>query len=139
VTDRAEQEGVPLCPGCFAENDPDADFCRQCGRPMSAMATVDPLRRVQSHGYWWRGAVHGKVRPIIFWGTWLSMGPALLISVAAAIWMVHGLSEGTARGSLSDFLQLFLFVGLAIVLCVLLGTMTRNYLAKTADAEDEET
>jgi len=125
--DRAapEQAELPICPGCMAENDPAADFCVKCGQPLSAIATTDPFRQTLSEGYWYRTAASGRVRPIVFWGTWALFLPTMI----AIVPMVWSSLFGPDREVSHRVLLLALSGGIALPISVLLYRMTGNYLA----------
>lgn len=121
----SDEASVPLCPGCLAENDPAADFCVKCGQPLSAIATTDPFRQTLSEGYWYRTAASGRVRPIVFWGTWLLFLPTMITIVL----MVGPSLFDPDREVSHRVLLLALSGGIALAIGVLLYRMTRNYLA----------
>ncbi len=134
----AGQREIPVCPGCMAENDPAADFCVKCGQPLSTIATTDPFRQTLSEGYWYRTAASGRIKPIVFWGTWLVFLPTI-IGLAAMLANLVGLpweeADDTARRAI-----LILLIGASLlVVGVLLWRMTRNYRAvRLAERNDRE-
>lgn len=38
-----------LCPGCIQPVDPAADFCPNCGTPLSSIATIDPIMQLRTY------------------------------------------------------------------------------------------
>ena len=48
----------PVCPHCMRENSPQAHFCVKCATPMSSLAAIDPLGRIQATGDTYRTAIH---------------------------------------------------------------------------------
>ena len=126
-----EPEGpsLPLCPNCLTQNEPDADFCRRCGCPLSTMAATDPLRQVYSQGFWFGRAASGRIPPIVFWGTWLVFGPWLLIFlilIVAAV--VRTVIVMTAPANLMRIVVLSAIIALWALCFLFLCRMTRNYL-----------
>jgi hypothetical protein len=118
---------LPLCPGCMAENHPAADFCVECGHPLSVMATTDPFRSVFSQGYWYRTAASGRIKPIVFWTTWFLLIPTggfLLSSVLESFFDL-----GYDPPVRLCILRLLLCGGLLVAYIVLLYRMTANYRA----------
>jgi hypothetical protein len=128
----AQDPARPLCPNCLREVEPDADFCAECGCPVSSMATTDPLRSAYSRGFWFRTAAHGGIKPIVFWGTWLLLGPWVLGGVAALVFALGDLAEATRTGqklTVGYWVAMLLIVGITAAVAILLHRMTRNYLA----------
>ncbi|NQT86046.1 zinc ribbon domain-containing protein [bacterium] len=80
-----EPRKLSLCPNCMTENEEHVDFCKECGRPLSAMATVDPLRRAWSLGFFCRTAAKGPPSPIVLWGAWLLLGGTALSAAVVAL------------------------------------------------------
>ncbi len=133
----AGEGDVPICPGCMAENDPAADFCVKCGRPLSAIATTDPFRQTLSEGYWYRTAATGRIKPIVFWGTWLVFLPAIIgIALGVSSFLFRpDLQYAGAAG----IIGVLLLAGLSLAMIALLWRMTRNYLAaRRAERTDRE-
>jgi ribosomal protein L40E len=117
-----------LCANCFAENAPDADFCRECGRPLSPMATIDPLRRTYSLGYWFRCAVQGRLSPFGFWGTWLVLGSTMLASLVLAM--------GSLLQTHRDVLGGISLLAQVALLGTLLARMTVGYMRARREPDE---
>ena len=64
-----------LCPTCLHANAPRADFCSQCGAPLSMMATIDPIKSTLSEGFGYRQAVNGPPKLVVVIGIWLIFLP----------------------------------------------------------------
>jgi len=73
-------DDVILCPGCIAENGRFADFCHNCGMPISSFATMDPLKHIYAQGWMYRKACSGRTSPIIVIGMWLIFAPTLFVT-----------------------------------------------------------
>ena len=77
----AGEEGKLMCPGCCALNDENHHFCEVCGKPLTAIATSDPLGQVYSHGDMYRRLVswrEGKLNWVVFAGLWVLFGPGVI-------------------------------------------------------------
>ncbi len=133
----AAQEGPEalICPGCMAENDPTADFCVKCGQPLSTMATTDPFRETLSEGYWYRTAASGRIRPIVFWGTWFIFLPVIVIFALMLPSLFELRCEG-AGGIARLILLTLLIFGSILAIVLLLWRMTRNYRAARRDERE---
>lgn len=143
MDEQGEQQGapegpeVPLCPGCMAENEPAAGFCVKCGQPLSAIATIDPFRRTLAQGHWYRTAVSGRIKPIVFWGTWLVFLPSIVgLALGADSFL---LSPDILRAGAAGVIGVLLLAGLALAGIVLLWQMTRNYCtARRAESDSDD-
>lgn len=82
TTDREGE--IAVCPDCLTENDPLADFCKQCARPLSCLAAMDPIKRIYTQGWIYRKAISGRTSPIIFWGMWLIFAPSALMTILSS-------------------------------------------------------
>ena len=133
----SDEPEVPLCPGCMAENDPAADFCQECGQPLSSMAATDPLRRTLSVGHWYRTAASGHVPPIVFWTTWLLLIPTGSFLMGAVLESFFGF--GPELPIHLYILRLLICGGLLAAYVALLYRMTANYRAyRRAERDNSE-
>lgn len=109
------------CPTCLHANAPAADFCKNCGAPLSALSTVGPWESVRAQGFAFRQAVSGSPSWIVVAGTWLIFGPGIVVNLIAI------LSYGTGGNKVITWI-----VGGAIIVlqAALLFRVTRNYLQK---------
>jgi hypothetical protein len=115
-----------LCPSCFAENAPDVDFCTKCGRPMSSMATIDPLRRAWSLGFFCRTAAENPPSLIVLWGAWLLLGSMAFASLAMAALTFLEADEGHIDGM--DVVFGIFSLAFAAFLGSILARMTARYV-----------
>jgi hypothetical protein len=118
-----------ICVSCLTQNTQAAAFCRKCGSPIGAVATLDPMQTIQAEGFLFRKALEGRPRPIVVLGVWILFFPMLALSVGFAIHLIFNPS------GFSDFVFFWAFVGLAYAAFVILYRVTRNYL--TIPVEDE--
>ncbi len=133
-----DDPGKPLCPNCLGQNEPDADFCTDCGCPLSAIATTDPLRRMYSQGFWYRTAASGRIRPIVFWGTWLVLGPSVVGGAAIFAWSALEAPSVPADMAVHVVVGLLVGGGLLAAVGALLYLMTRNYLEYRRESEEDD-
>lgn len=110
------------CVSCLAQNEQFTAFCRQCGAPISATATVDPLQTIQAEGFLLRKALEGRPKPIVFLGIWILYLPVLGAGVGIAIYMILN-----GRGW-ANFIFFWAGMGLASFAFVVLYRATKNYL-----------
>jgi len=126
-----ERREVMLCPGCLTENEPLADFCVKCGRPLSSIATIDPYKRILATGHLYRQAVSLRPSLIVVVGVWVIFVPTALILLLIAL------------GGLWQRIDVFVLAQVAAfgVMCVIPWRVTRNYLRNSGerlDGDDEE-
>ena len=120
----SDTDETVTCVSCLTQNAPFTPFCHQCGAPISAIATVDPVQTIQTDGFLLRKALTGRPKPIVFLGIWILHLPVLLVGAGIALRMIvngHGLA---------DFLFFWAGMGLACFGFVVLYRATRNYLAQ---------
>lgn len=77
--------GTPVCPQCMAVNEPDADFCRSCGAPLTAIAAMDPYKQIFAQGWIYRRATSRPTSLLVVLGMWLIFGPAVLVVCCAML------------------------------------------------------
>ena len=118
-----------VCISCLTQNNASAGFCRKCGSPIGAVATLDPMQTIQAEGFLFRKALEGRPKPIVVAGVWIIFFPALVLGVGVAVHLIFN------PRSFSDFVFFWAFVGLAYAAFVILYRVTRNYL--TIPARDE--
>ena len=111
-----------LCPSCLTPNGPFETFCRSCGSPIGATATLDPIHSIHAQGFIFRKAIEGRPRPIVLAGIWLIFFPVLLVSLYSATRLILN------RTGFSDFFFFWAFIGLAFAAVVILYRVTKNYL-----------
>lgn len=110
------------CPSCQTINEQSAIFCRKCGAPIGAVATLDPVQTIQAQGFLFRKATEGRPRPMVLLGIWILFLPALVGSVYFAIHIILN------RYGFSDFFFFWGAIGLAYIGFKVLYRTTKNYL-----------
>jgi len=118
------------CLSCLAENNPAASFCRECGSPIGATATLDPMKAIQAQGHLFRTALKGRPRFIVVLGMWIMFLPILVVSATVAVFLISN------RSRRSDFVFFWAMAGLSYVSFVVLYRVTRNYLMIPAEDKD---
>lgn len=116
------KENTMLCPSCMAENEPNADFCSTCGRPLGAFVNMDPIKRIRSQGWIYRKSVSGPVSPTILIGIWLIFGTALMLTLTAFL---------VTAGA---FIVAWLLIPVYIII---LYKVTKNYLDRSNKREEK--
>jgi hypothetical protein len=124
VTLETKSNDLILCQSCLTPNEPFKDFCRRCGSPIGAIATLDPIQSIETQGFLFRKALEGRPRPIVLAGIWLIFFPVLIGSLYAATYLLLN------RSGFGDFFFFWAFVGLAFVSLIVLYRITRNYLTR---------
>ena len=115
----AETDEKQLCLGCLCPNEPLANFCTQCGAPISSYACIGPFEHLFAEGHMYRQAVERPHRFIVVFGIWLMFGMMALGGIG-----IIAMSRTTGIGF--SIAGAFL---LAISLTMIWKT-TRNYLAR---------
>ena len=128
ATDREAKRMV--CPDCFHENYPDADFCGKCVRPITAYSMIGPLERVYALGWTYRRAASGRIPLIGLVGMWACF-------VSSLVWWASVLFDVPHQGFLS-VMHLILGVPLIVLYVAFLFCMTRNYLRIRRERGTEE-
>ena len=89
ATERSEKQ---LCLNCLAPNSPLANFCRDCGAPLSSFAATGPMESVFAEGHVYRKAVESPRSWIVVLGVWLIFG---MMVFSGAMPLFTGLEAGT--------------------------------------------
>lgn len=117
-----------LCTGCMAPNEPDANFCAECGAPISSYAATGPFEHLFAEGYMYRQAVQKPRSLIVVLGIWFIFGIPVVAGVAI---MLTGRNLGpyyvTAGG---------IFLPVSVVM---IWKTTRSYLARPRAEETPDT
>jgi hypothetical protein len=100
------------------------------------MATIDPLRRAWSFGYWFRTAATGPPRPIVFWGTWLLLGFTSLLTLGVALVLL--VREGVGRLDVGDMVGGAMFLLVIAAQWVILARMTARYVRARTDRDSPD-
>lgn len=118
-----------LCPICARENPLDADFCVDCGAPVSDTCNVDPYHHIFSLGLCYRKAASGKPKLIALIGMWAIFLPGILLYPLILI----ARTEPTPYFALGFLFQTFMWV----VGILVLYKVTSNYLSKRPGVSTE--
>ena len=125
--DPAVGENVPVCPLCMATIEPLADFCRQCGAPLTALAAMDPYKQVFAQGWIYRKAASHPTSLIILVGMWLIFaGWAIVTSWGLLPWRQEPLSW--LKSPYLSTLSVVLCVGILGLYGAILLRVTTQYL-----------
>ncbi|HKR00351.1 MAG TPA: zinc ribbon domain-containing protein [Pyrinomonadaceae bacterium] len=110
------------CPSCLTVNQHSAGFCKECGAPIGAVSTLDPMQTIQSEGFLFRKAVTGRPKPIVLLGIWILNLPAFAVSLGVAIYLLLN------KRGWADFIFFWGAVAISFITFVILYKVTRNYL-----------
>lgn len=126
TTDR--DSGIAVCPDCLTENDPAADFCKQCARPLSCLAAMDPIKQIYTQGWIYRKAISGRTKPIIFWGMWLIFAPsALVVIISGGFYFLSDNVITPHEGILQLILTWTILVFFTFIYVAILFRVTQSY------------
>lgn len=128
----AETEKAITCPSCQTVNPEFEPFCRKCGAPIGATATLDPLNVIRAEGHLFRRALEGRPKLVVLLGVWILFGPLLVVTTFSAFNLVLN------RSSRADFVFFWFAVGLAYLSAVVLYRVTKNYFTIPARLKDSD-
>lgn len=111
-----------VCVSCVAQNRQNALFCENCGFPLGARATLDPMGAIQAQGDLLHKAVTKRPKFIVLVGIWILFLPWLILTVPIAY------NEIANGKDIYDFIFLCGAVALAAVAVRILFVVTKNYL-----------
>lgn len=138
-----EQPETALCTNCAAPVPYGANFCEQCGCPLTFQAASMPYESVLAEGFIWRqGSSHPR-RFVTVLGMWLVCGPSFLGCLAMFFWTLVE-SRGViwqpdpVRNVLGALLVLGILAGGVVLWGALLYKTTRNYMRMRQAAEEME-
>jgi hypothetical protein len=118
----ANIDDLITCASCLTANHPSEVFCHECGAPVGATATLDPINQIHAQGHLFRTALEGRPRFIVLLGMWIMFLPLLVVSASVAVYLI------TNHNRRSDFVFFWGAAGLAYVSLVILYRITKNYL-----------
>ena len=122
-----------LCPSCQTANRDFESFCRNCGFPVGATATLDPIKSIQTEGLVFRKALEGRPKPVVLAGIWIMFLPVAIVSACSAVYFI------LYHRQLSDVIFFWAMVGLTFTSVVILFRVTRNFIgAKRAEDKDRQ-
>ncbi len=76
-----------LCLGCLAPNSSLANFCGDCGAPLTGYAATGPFERVLAEGHLYREAIQRPRSWIVVAGVWLLFAPMAGAGILAVLTM----------------------------------------------------
>ena len=117
----SEEDEKQLCLSCLSPNSPVANFCADCGAPLSSYAATGPLERVFAEGHLYRQAVAEPKSILVVIGVWLLFG----MTAAAGIVPLFDRSEAGLPG----YLMALLLVPICVVM---IWKTTARYLSRKA-------
>lgn len=121
-TKRSDAGRTIRCTSCMALNRERVAFCEECGAPIGARVTLDPMQTIRAEGFMLRKSLEGRPRFIVLVGTWVLNLPVLLVSLGAAFYII------TKWRGLSAFVFFWALIGLSYIAFVILYGITRNYI-----------
>jgi len=98
-----EADEKQLCTSCTIPNEVNANFCVNCGAPLSSYANIAPFERLFSEGFIYRQAAQNPRKLIVVLGVWLIFG---VVGMGGLIIIGLGQSAGFWSAIVEDF---FLF------------------------------
>src|SRR5215510_6429799 len=110
------------CATCQTLNGRFESFCRNCGSPISATATLTPVSIVQTEGLLFRKALDYPPGPIVLIGIWLLFLPMFVFGVYLAISVIF-----TQHGLLG-FFSFWMLVGMSYIAFMFLYRFTKKYI-----------
>jgi len=110
------------CTFCLTQNKRFATFCEECGAPVGATSTIDPLQTIQAESFVIHKALQKRPSLIVLLGIWLTHFPGLVASIGVAIYMIlYGYG-------LTGFLFFWVMIACCFYAVVVLYRVTRNYI-----------
>jgi hypothetical protein len=118
-----ESDERQLCTSCTTPNVTNANFCINCGAPLSSYANIAPFERLFSEGFIYRQAAENPRKLIVVVGVWLMFG---LGGMGGLI--IIGLGQGS--GSWPAIIADLFGGGVVLFSVVMIWKCTRNYLTR---------
>jgi hypothetical protein len=110
------------CTFCLTQNKRFATFCEECGTPIGATATIDPLQTIRAESFVIHKALERRSSLIVLLGIWLTHFPVLVASIGVAIYMILYMY------GIAGFLFFWVMIAFCCYAVVVLYRVTRNYL-----------
>ncbi|MCP5520296.1 MAG: hypothetical protein H7A46_01955 [Verrucomicrobiales bacterium] len=85
ATGNTDDDETVLCTYCVRLNSSQAIWCCECGASISYASIVGPVDAAYASGFMWRGALRGRPRFFVLFGTWALFFPRLMLSLLALI------------------------------------------------------
>ncbi len=114
-------EGLPLCPSCLSPHSELADFCPECGCPVSSFSMVGPIEQIHGQGWIARRLLHRRIPGWMLAAIWLGCG-AFLIPVLYDLY--HDLRGGIRLEQVP-----MMAAGSGLVIFICFGILIRFTLA----------
>jgi predicted amidophosphoribosyltransferase len=124
--------GTPVCPQCMALCEPNADFCRACGAPLSALAAFDPYKQIFVQGWFYRRATSRPTSFVVVLGMWLIFGPTVLIACCTMMPWSLQLSSWNNDPPFLAGMSIAMALGMLGLYAMILYRVTRRYLQQRA-------
>jgi hypothetical protein len=122
-----ESQQRQLCVSCLFPNDPMANFCTECGAPLSSYAATGPFESLFAEGHLYRRAVEQPHRFVVVLGIWILFGTAALMGLAVLLaWHAFDTHEIALA-----------VVNVALSIIIVVKT-TRNYLNRPRTSEQSD-
>ena len=120
---------IKPCMSCFAPNDADAEFCRECGLRFGDADVLQPLNVARAEGQIYQNLALGekgarRPRFVILLGVWIIFLPLLIIGIGIVIAQILDLN-----GFVSF---VFICIGVATIYfsLLMLGRVTKRYFVQ---------
>jgi len=114
-----------LCLNCLAPNSQLANFCHDCGAPLSSFAATGPIESVFAEGHVYRQAVESPRSWIVVVGVWVLFG---MMALSGAMPLFAGQETGTPG-------VIYSLILLPIPLLVLWKTTRRFFESRSAKVD----
>lgn len=111
-----------LCMSCLFPNRPEATWCKRCGAAIGPTTSLVPTDAIRMLGQFYRGAVHGRPKPLVLAGVWVLFLPGL---VANSI-VIFSVLDGAIGGG-TGVIGFWLALGGGAICYTMLYRVTRNY------------
>jgi hypothetical protein len=126
-----ESDEKQLCTSCTTPNVINANFCINCGAPLSSYANIAPFERLFSEGFIYRQAAENPRKFIVVFGVWLMFGLGGMGGV-----IIIGLGQGS--GFWPAIIADLFGGGVVLFSVIMICKCTRNYLTRNKRNEKSD-
>lgn len=133
--DQTGGQAIPVCPHCMTANEPLADFCTQCGAPLTSLATMDPYKNIFAQGWAYRRAAARPTSWIIVLGMWLIFGP-MVLTFSCSMIMTPYAWLGTAQDPISTVVNMLLGLAILALYAAILYRVTSRFISQRSRSRD---
>jgi hypothetical protein len=126
-----ESDEKQLCTSCTTPNETNANFCINCGAPLSSYANIAPFERLFSEGFIYRQAAENPRKLIVVLGVWFMFG---LGGMGGLIIIGLGQRSGYWPAIVADLIG----GGVVLFSLVMILKCTRNYLTRKRSDEKKD-